>query len=233
MFGQQIYLPLEAHEGYVSTLRFSPDGNILASAGEDGMVRLWNVGDGSESINQQLCPPLVGYKGYVHIQFSPNGKTLAASYEDNTTRIWDVDQESELFGGQIGPPLHQYLLDYSPDGKYLTSGDSLGKIKLWDMTTHKAMEISLPGEIEEGVTIYGLSFSHDGHTLVVVLNDGRIVKWDFDLKSLQTRACQRANRNLTQEEWQRFFGDEPYQATCPDLPVGEADAADELDLNYE
>lgn len=32
-----------------------------------------------------------------------------------------------------------------------------------------------------------------------------------------TRACRRANRNLTHSEWEQFFGDQPYQTTCPDM----------------
>ena len=33
-------------------------------------------------------------------------------------------------------------------------------------------------------------------------------------------ACRRAGRNLTCEEWRRFVGEEPYTATCPELPPG-------------
>ena len=44
----------------------------------------------------------------------------------------------------------------------------------------------------------------------------------FDLASWQARACQRANRNLTQEEWRTYIDpDVAYVPTCPDLPPGE------------
>ena len=44
---------------------------------------------------------------------------------------------------------------------------------------------------------------------------------DATRKSWQARACERANRNLTRAEWQNYFGDEPYRATCPGLPLDE------------
>jgi hypothetical protein len=54
-------------------------------------------------------------------------------------------------------------------------------------------------------------------------DDSTLILWDFSLESWQARVCRRANRNLTQTEWQQVFGDQPYRATCPDLPVsGEA-----------
>jgi hypothetical protein len=39
--------------------------------------------------------------------------------------------------------------------------------------------------------------------------------WPEDLIA---EACARLTRNLTQEEWERYLGDEPYRKTCPDLP---------------
>jgi hypothetical protein len=48
--------------------------------------------------------------------------------------------------------------------------------------------------------------------------DGTVFLWDIDVESWKSRACRRANRNLTFEEWGRFFGEEPYRATCPELP---------------
>jgi hypothetical protein len=48
--------------------------------------------------------------------------------------------------------------------------------------------------------------------------DGTVFLWDIDFESWKSRACRRANRNLTLEEWRRFFGEEPYRATCPELP---------------
>ena len=60
--------------------------------------------------------------------------------------------------------------------------------------------------------------SHGRRLAVVSSPEGIITLWD----SWRDKACQRANRNLTQEEWQRFFSQEPYRPTCPNLPAATA-----------
>ena len=64
-----------------------------------------------------------------------------------------------------------------------------------------------------------LAFSPDGKTVVSGGADS-IWIWDVDVASWQARACGIANRNLTKEESQRFFGDDTHITTCPNLPPG-------------
>jgi hypothetical protein len=58
------------------------------------------------------------------------------------------------------------------------------------------------------------------NTLVSAHGDDTIVLWNVDIDSWQSRACLRANRNLTQAEWEEFIGsDIPYRRICPNLPA--------------
>ena len=45
--------------------------------------------------------------------------------------------------------------------------------------------------------------------------------WDLDVDRLITLAEQVTGRNLSQKEWEQFFGQEPYRRTFPGLPDGE------------
>ncbi|MDF5740024.1 hypothetical protein, partial [Nostoc sp. S13] len=71
------------HKGKVETTKFSPDGKLLATVGENGTALLWNI-------NGKPHKPLLGHKGYVNsVNFSPNEKKLATDGDDGTVRLWD------------------------------------------------------------------------------------------------------------------------------------------------
>jgi WD40 repeat protein len=68
--------------------------------------------------------------------------------------------------------------------------------------------------------VTSVAFSPDGKMLATGSGDGTVVIWDIELASWRDRACQIANRNLTQDEWQGYIGgQEPYRATCDAYPL--------------
>src|SRR5215471_12665047 len=76
---------LKGHQALVYSLAFSPDGKLLATAGFDNVVKLWEFAAGKEART------LTGHTGPVYcVAFSPDGNTVASSSVEKTIRLWDV-----------------------------------------------------------------------------------------------------------------------------------------------
>lgn len=126
------------HTGYVSTITISPDGTLVASAGKDGIIILWDL-----NIQAELYTLVTGAEVHA-LAFSPNRYWLTAATA-NSIKIYDL-QERELVdelkpefatSGKARDP-EAISLAWSPDGQNLFAGYTDSVIRVWQVMTSSA-----------------------------------------------------------------------------------------------
>jgi len=153
----------------ILSVAFSPDGKLLATAGDGGEIRLWQVAD---------MKPLLTFKGHIHwvlsVAFSPDGRTLASGSDDRTVKLWDIHtgQCLKTFQGHTG---WVWSVAFSPDGQTLVSASDDRSVKLWDVHTGQYLK-TFQGHTS---LVRSVSFSPDGQTLATGSNDCTVRLWDI------------------------------------------------------
>lgn len=152
-----------------SMLAVSPDGALLVTGNNNGIVRFWTLGPGTLTLAKETKAHTDLMSGFA---FSPDGRTMASASFDGAIRLWDwhmMTPQRELRG-------HQGWVTsavFSPDGRRLASGGLDGVIKFWDVTSGQEL-VTLHGHTD---VIHALAFSHDGRVLASASRDRTIRLW--------------------------------------------------------
>ena len=129
---------LAGHSMVVQGIRFSPDGQYIATSSLDLTVKIWPVAP---------LPAFVSLAGHSQAVwtavFSPDGKRMATGSLDQTARIWDASNGVLLRTIVVRFPV--VSLAFSRDGQRLVTVGPDNAACIWDLSNSEATSESPPG----------------------------------------------------------------------------------------
>jgi hypothetical protein len=161
---------LAAHADLIYALAFSPDGQVLATAGYDRLIKLWDVAAG------RALRTLKDHSDTVYgLAFSPDGKLLVSASADRAVKVWDA-----ATGGRLAALADAtdwvYAVAWSPDGRHVAAAGVDRSIRVYEVAgvqTHLVHSV-----FAHAGPVTRLVYSADGRTLYSLSEDRTVKAWN-------------------------------------------------------
>jgi len=183
----------------VTSIAWSPSGKFVASATQDGAIRIWNIVSGGtffvfQTTYNNMYNNNTG--GYNNLVWSPDGEYIAFGEADNKVRIVDIFNKNLSFL-DVGGSGAMNSVAWSPDGEYIAFGGDDANVYVAKFSSKKIIS-----RYSNGAPITALAWSQNGKLIASAGKDGKIHTWntvtgkDIFAPSNYPRIAQRAAREL-------------------------------------
>jgi WD40 repeat protein len=158
VYGVSEYNRFSGDSGAILGVAISPDGQTIATANQEGSVKLWQL-DGT------LLKTFRGHKTTVFkVKFSPDSKTVASVSLDGTIKLWKLD--GTLLQTFLGHQGSVWDVAFSRDGQTIASASADKTVKLWRLNGTNI------GTFIHNAGVWGVAFSPDGTTVASSTQNG-------------------------------------------------------------
>ncbi|MFO0803678.1 MAG: hypothetical protein U0791_11250 [Gemmataceae bacterium] len=170
---------ISGHTDIIHTLAFSPDSAVLATAGYDRVIHLWELPARTGPDSQVIAKPKLTLKDHSDavyaVSFHPDGKLLASASADRTGKVWDAATGQRLY--TLSEPADWlYTLQWSPDKQHLAAAGVDKSIRIWKADRDGAKLVHAVFAHEKPV--WRIAYSRDGSTLFSAGEDRIVKSWN-------------------------------------------------------
>ena len=152
----------------IMMIAVSPNGKQILTAGQDGMMRLWDLATGEEIFGVRAH-----VDGVYAIAFSADGKqaltaSMSNGFDDSGIALWDLEAGALI--RRFPNTGHSTTVAFSPDGQYVFSGNGLAEqaiLRQYDLSTGKEIR-----SFDKGLCCTGFALSSDGQLIYTATNSG-------------------------------------------------------------
>lgn len=171
--GGEVVREFGGHADVLYDAEISPDGKLLATAGYDRIIRLWNIADGA------LLRTIDVHKGAIFdLAWHPGGHVLASASADETVKLWRVSDGVRL--DTLNQPQGELAaVLFTMDGEHIIAGGKDKRIHLWRFVSKEAPALNPPlhSRFAHEAAITGLALSSDGRHLLSSAEDHSLKCW--------------------------------------------------------
>ena len=165
---------LGGHDGAsINDIKFSPNGKLIATAGDDALVKIWYGDTGTIKVSLPSHT-----NGVSSLAFGPDSTRLVSGSYDDTAILWDVDTNSLLFklrpDGFVTDGKSVESVAFSSDGSRLITG-GYKTVVVWDAKNGTELQ-RLNGN---QATVYDVDFAPDNLSMVTASSGIKIWDWVY------------------------------------------------------
>jgi WD40 repeat protein len=168
---------LSGHSEPVTGIAVSLDANLIASAGQDTTIRIWNIAE------QRREADLTGHRDWVRsIALTTDARFLVSGSWDGSVHIWNIAEKKTIrsFGERI-KLLTKIAL--SPQGNIVAVANAAGSVLLWDVLSNTVLN-----RYTNRSSVNAVRFSRCGRYLVSGSDDGSVTIYPLPRKADGTRS---------------------------------------------
>ncbi len=148
---------------------------VSVARGQDARIT-WEPGARYENISTPFLRKFDGRDGGKFLAFSPDGGNISAVSYYGAIQVWEISTGKLIRRSEAHVPKRTPSAAFSPDGRYVLTGDDDHTLKLWELSG-RPLGIWARGHSSE---VYSVAFAPDGRSALSGGVDGKLILWDVE-----------------------------------------------------